>query len=238
MQGPVWANSAVQMRELKEVGGVLCREGTRDADIRAEIERCYGWMDVEGKVVLDIGANIGCFTLWALDKGASDVIAIEPDPCNFEMLKLNVENTGERHRKAPRLVKAAVVEDGFIEKRVLLYRSNSGKNPGNYSLDVRGGRVPIEVGVVKFNAIVEGLRPACIKIDCEGAEYRWLSGDLPECVNEVAVELHFGKKKWREEVAPRLVDSFLGWETVKEPTLGGSLWHTVAGWRRRALLIS
>ena len=47
----------------------------------------------EGDVVIDAGANIGCFTLLAARKvGARGiVIAIEPGPNNYKRLKSNVE---------------------------------------------------------------------------------------------------------------------------------------------------
>ena len=41
-----------------------------------------------GSIFVDIGAWIGPVTMWALELGA-DVIAIEPDPVAFEMLKHN-----------------------------------------------------------------------------------------------------------------------------------------------------
>jgi len=50
----------------------------------------------EGDVVIDAGANIGCFTLLAARKvGARGlVIAIEPGPNNYKRLKSNIEING------------------------------------------------------------------------------------------------------------------------------------------------
>lgn len=42
-----------------------------------------------GKVVLDIGANIGMYSRWALEKGADLVYAIEPELCNYNCLLRN-----------------------------------------------------------------------------------------------------------------------------------------------------
>jgi FkbM family methyltransferase len=227
MTGQVWANGEIEDRKLIKVNEVLCRESTADADIVKEIGRSYGWLDVKGKVVLDIGANIGAFTCWALEQGALQVIAIEPDPLNYNMLW---KNTCQLSNKL--IVQVAVVEDNFEDSFTELWRTDSGKNPGNYSLEVKGGRTAIKVGTVGFKSILDNYHPHVIKVDCEGSEYRWLDGRRLPGVNQVAVELHFGKKKWREDSAPKLVESFREWEVMKEPKLGGKLWHSVAGWRR------
>src|SRR5689334_25347188 len=45
----------------------------------------------EGDVVLDCGAHVGVFTHFALQRGASKVVAIEPDPVNLECLRRNLK---------------------------------------------------------------------------------------------------------------------------------------------------
>lgn len=42
-------------------------------------------------IVVDIGANIGSFTLFAASLGAKKVIAVEPEPHNLELLRRNIE---------------------------------------------------------------------------------------------------------------------------------------------------
>lgn len=41
-------------------------------------------------IVVDIGANIGAFTLYAAKMGAKKVIAVEPEPHNIELLRMNI----------------------------------------------------------------------------------------------------------------------------------------------------
>lgn len=41
-------------------------------------------------IVVDIGANIGAFTLYAAKLGAKKVIAVEPEPQNLELLRMNI----------------------------------------------------------------------------------------------------------------------------------------------------
>lgn len=42
-------------------------------------------------IVIDIGANIGSFSLYAASLGAKKVIAVEPEPHNIELLKKNID---------------------------------------------------------------------------------------------------------------------------------------------------
>lgn len=52
------------------------------------------WLRVEpGQVVVDVGAHIGRYALSAAKRGAK-VVAIEPDPSNFELLEASVRLNG------------------------------------------------------------------------------------------------------------------------------------------------
>lgn len=53
----------------------------------------YGVEVEKNDVVVDCGANVGFFTLYALDKGAKHVYSIECDDRNIESLSYNLENT-------------------------------------------------------------------------------------------------------------------------------------------------
>ena len=68
-------------------------------------------------------------------------------------------------------------------------------------------------------------------MDCEGAEFDLLSKRLPSFVKQIALEIHLGKKEWREK-AHSIVRTFADWECVVQPKLGGKHWFTLAGWRR------
>lgn len=53
----------------------------------------YGVEIKPGDIVVDCGANVGFFTLYALNKGAKHVYSIECDVRNIESLKYNLKNT-------------------------------------------------------------------------------------------------------------------------------------------------
>jgi len=59
-----------------------------------DLETHWGWLDVEGKVVLDVGADYGSTADFFLSKGAAGVIAVEGDPRSFRRLKALAEVRG------------------------------------------------------------------------------------------------------------------------------------------------
>lgn len=72
------------------------RDGSQsDAVVVREIwcENVYEVFDgdlTDTGIVVDLGANIGAFSLYAAALGAKKVIAVEPEPHNVELLKQNV----------------------------------------------------------------------------------------------------------------------------------------------------
>lgn len=117
-------------------------------------------------IVIDIGANIGSFTLFAAKLGAKKVIAVEPEPHNVELL---VQNVGANKHNVPDC------EFIFEESGI------AGKNGTGFIDDNHGdSRVSntLESGVTKINLLTldklfekHGLEYIDIlKIDIEGKE--------------------------------------------------------------------
>ena len=203
------------------------REGTYDVQIFREIKRCYGLLDVRGKVVLDIGANIGGFTDYALKAGARRVVGYEPSRENFDLLKRNItDNRATLHNCAVTNKKV---------RRVTFYKS-MGVNYGIGSTEPHRGRDTYEVAAENFYAILGKLRPQVIKIDVEGAEYDILSNlttqPLGAYVKQIAMEIHLNRRTWRNDLGPALIKKFNAWRAVKQPHIGASNWTTIGVWRR------
>ena len=212
------------------------REGTLDEYIWKTVPREYETLPIEGKTVIDLGAHIGCFSRRAIDVGASQVFAVEPDPENFALLQLNVPEA--------RSMQAAVV-GASAPDHVTLYTSTT-VNTGNHTIvtphksrhQVRG---QIEVPAVRFADVLAWADGAetSLKIDIEGGEYGFLDDllDLPPNVTAVAIEIHLARKLWMEDLAPRLIDVFrAGWTELRAPSVGGRHRHgysaTVGVWVR------
>lgn len=198
------------------------REGSYDAEILKEIKPAYGWMDVKGRVVMDIGACFGAATVHFIEQGAKHVVAIEPDKDNFRQLQKNTKGMPVT------LINAAVTP---IDTTVELFL-NAGINTGGHSLHVTRGRESVMVQGQCFDRLLAAYKPHSLKIDCEGAEYDFLTKPLPKYVKQVAMEIHLNKKHWRTASYSRLVPLFDDWDVVKEPKVTDNNWHTLGGWRR------
>jgi len=128
-------------------------------------------------VIVDVGAYIGTYTLVACKEGAQ-VIALEPDPDNYNVLRSNIELNGCTDRVKPLMI-AAGSKEGLLP----LYKGQSSAT----SSIVQGFRtatseVKTHVKVDTLDNIlaregsVHDLRIDYLKIDVEGAEVDVLRG--------------------------------------------------------------
>jgi FkbM family methyltransferase len=117
---------------------------------------------VTGRLVVDIGANVGAFTVLAAMMGAH-VLAIEPHPDNYAALVKNVLRNGVRERV--RTIQAAVVP-GMAS--VVLAGVGGGVHVMHDAdlSDLHAERVPaLDPNDVMFDDV------HVLKVDCEGGEY-------------------------------------------------------------------
>lgn len=118
-----------------------------------------------GMVALDVGANIGIYTLLAAKRGAR-VIAVEADPGNAECLRSNIKLNGfavQIHSVA------AADQDGPTD----FYQQVSGNRGGS---NLFGGGAKIEVQRRRLDSLLGNVSVDLCKIDVEGAEYATLMG--------------------------------------------------------------
>jgi len=129
----------------------------------------------KGNIVLDIGANIGFYTLIFAklvgDKGK--VIAFEPEPSNFGILKKNVETNG--YKNVILVPKAVSDKNGEIK---LYLSSFSNAIPRIHksdfcdrSIEIESVRLDDYLKTINFQERID-----FIKIDVEGAEVKVLEG--------------------------------------------------------------
>jgi FkbM family methyltransferase len=170
------------------VGRSIYKRGGYEEEVAAGL---LGRLDAApGDVVLDVGANIGWYSLM-LDKalgGQSRIFAFEPDPLNFKLLEENICLNDARGVTA---VNRAVGEKEEI-KTLYLYPH---KNRGRHSLLPLFEHDSCEVRVVALDdflrdAEVDPRRVALLKIDIEGYEPFAFRGAkrLLQCVPLVMAE--------------------------------------------------
>jgi len=181
----------------------LIRLETTDEFIVREIfhSNTYRKLDVRpDDVVLDVGMNIGAFTIYALQKGAF-VHSFEPEPKNFSMARHNIllnkiDTEFILHQKA-------VVGNDDAERPLSI---NVRRNKGLHSLIPKRGRDTIMVSCMNINHILQTVRPTVIKMDIEGGEYECLKAvESFKGVREMIFEFHHAhlndvktKEKYKE----------------------------------------
>ena len=136
-----------------------------------------------GDLVMDIGANIGYFTL-IMAKGIREngkVFSFEPEPKNFELLKKNVEINNYSNVI---LEKKAIGNKTGIAKLYLADRKNNIFHSGMHRI-FRSDLVsqisnPVSINIIKLDDYLQDLKfikkIRLIKIDVEGAEFDVLKG--------------------------------------------------------------
>jgi FkbM family methyltransferase len=115
----------------------------------------------QGCLFIDVGANVGSYSIWAAERGA-EVIAIEPAGDTFALLVENVALNGYQVRT---IRAAAGASCGTA-------RFTAGQDTVN-RLDPQG---PVETPLVTIDSVVADRVVAGLKIDVEGFEIEVLRG--------------------------------------------------------------
>jgi len=126
----------------------------------------------EGMTVIDVGANVGTYTLIAASQVGlgGTVWGFEPTPRTFEICKLNLELNGFQERA--RVIRAAVSDRAGRAKLRLFELAGH-----NTLFGAHDDPSAIEVETVALDeAIAPGARVDVVKIDAEGAEPLILGG--------------------------------------------------------------
>jgi FkbM family methyltransferase len=157
-----------------------------DQFIETVARETYGQYFPQGRItsIVDAGANIGDTTVWYLNKFPdATVIAIEPHPGNFEMLKRNCEPYGERVK----LVQAALWSESHPISLI--------ENCSDVGHEVREEGGDLRCDAVSVRDLMERFQLNHIdilKCDIEGAEEQLL--ECPDSwlplTRSIVIELH------------------------------------------------
>jgi FkbM family methyltransferase len=190
-------SSRLRLLSFRNGLSTLVRGGTQDWDVISELilANAYGraldyLRTLQGQpIVLDLGANIGVFSLLAAAAHEkARVFAYEPGPANLRMIELNAlanPSLSDRIEVRPEAVGG--------ETRIAEFRYNEA-NPQASGISYAKGTV-VQVQVRSFADVVRSL-PATVdvaKIDIEGAEFEILEMTPPELwrrISVICVEIH------------------------------------------------
>jgi FkbM family methyltransferase len=191
------------------------------------------YFDVEpGDVVVDVGANVGIFAAYALNRGCRRVVCVEPLPANIEAIEQNAARNGFEN---------LVIEKGALDGRrgtAKLYVTDEDSG-GNLLFDhnVDGQlQTYVEVPTLTLDDLFErhdldGVD--FLKLDCEGSEGLVFADpprDRMSRVRRIAMEFHDSVSPLNhEEIVARLEG--LGFRTwVDDGGSGfGYIWAERAG---------
>jgi FkbM family methyltransferase len=128
----------------------------------------------EHEIALDIGANLGWFSvlLSRLSEDGSLIYSFEPDEANFNLLKYNLSSNGCENVKPVKLAVSNEVGISTFFKYPL-------KNTGRHSLLPKDGLEKVHVETTTLDSFLlnnELSRVKYLKIDIEGYEYFALLG--------------------------------------------------------------
>ncbi|HTQ44516.1 MAG TPA: FkbM family methyltransferase [Polyangiaceae bacterium] len=154
-----------------------------EAVLRGEYALPAGYALVDVQTVLDLGANVGAFSLWARTQWpAAEILAYEPDPANARRYETN---TGTA-------CVVAAVTDRPGRARLYAGRNNCGEaslTPGPEQV----AHVSREVELVDARTLP---RADVVKVDTEGEELAILGAlDLSQ-TSCVMLEWHSATDRW------------------------------------------
>ncbi len=155
--------------------------------------------------VLDLGANVGGFSLRAAQANARcKVVAYEPDPSNQEVFRFNMWLNNHLRGRIELIPKAVAHYEGTA-----VFNCNA-INPAGSSLVAYGPEcTKTSVGVENLEAVLAACASTSIvvKMDIEGSEFeivRTLPGNIWSHVRCLAMEIHPSPGNMSDEIVRKL----------------------------------
>lgn len=178
------------------------REGTGDDRVWRSVylKNEYHLSDnLDGGVVIDVGANIGAFSCLAADRGCEKVIAIEASPSNYEILCSNVAKC----RATIAVNKAIWIVDGeqiaiCSESEMQLRAEKSGQriNYGGWHVGQHTNGDSL-IDTIQLSTLLNEHRISrvdLLKVDCESSEWPLfvsiLNDNTIDSISEIVGEYH------------------------------------------------
>jgi FkbM family methyltransferase len=170
------------------------RYGLYEVLLRGDYTK-YGQEILKGDTVIDVGANIGCFTILAakIVGPSGRVFALEPEDKSFIQLKRNIEVNNLKNVVPLRVALSS--REGVAN----LHTSDRSSLFSSLFNSVDGKEIQTNMQKVIMTTL-EGLMKkesisTCnyLKMDCEGAEYeiiKNMSSEISKRIDQVSMEIH------------------------------------------------
>jgi FkbM family methyltransferase len=182
----------------------------------------YGRVD-KGAIVLDIGANIGAFSLYAAYMGARQVYAFEPSAEAYACLVRNVQENGLQDVITP--FKLAVT--GHSGEQVGVCTKSSPYNKIQSPVADERLELVDTISLVDILSQQSLERVDLLKMDCEGAEYIIMPAaqdDTLAMINSIRMEYHKGPLS--SLISQLAIQGFKVVRVKKERPQSGIIWFS------------
>ena len=185
----------------------------------------YGELDVEGKVVIDIGASIADSPIYFCLSGAKHVYAFEPFPRTYRIAKKNIALNGLG--KKITLMNMAVVPHAKVVYVDSASEINIDNMAGGQKRRVTHGKGIIGLSLEDIVAGC-GIDGGVLKMDCEGCEYGSILGasnDVLQHFDQIAIEYHYGYKDLEQKLkgagfsVRHTIPKYAGYYRTREPIM-------------------
>jgi FkbM family methyltransferase len=209
----------------RAIGGSLIWQGGHQ---RSEFERAVALVTAAGRlpaagVFVDVGANIGTHTIYALHSGKfARAIAFEPEPHNARLLAMNLD-VNDYAQRAVVVAKAAGAANGRVALH--LHPRNKGAHAIGYA-PAADARDCLEVPVVRLDDQLRELGVAgadigLVWMDVEGYEPQALEGLGDILARAVPIVFEFSPHRYdaatKERLVRRLAASYTHLHRLSDP---------------------
>ena len=155
-------------------------------------KREYGGIPAKG-MVLDIGANIGVYSIFSILNGANRVLAFEPNLEAYNILKKNIHENGFDDSIIAVNLAVSDVDNAWVWIPV-------DSNPNNSIIDIKKNEKDgmVKVKTISLKSILFQYNLTSVdlmKIDYEGAEYKFIEAggiDSFNRIDRIRFEYHSG----------------------------------------------
>lgn len=122
-----------------------------------------------GDLFVDIGANVGSYSILASGHARASTIAVEPLPATFQRLRANV-----RYNDLDELV--TLENCGIGDSESTLRFTATLDTVNHVATEADSGEATVVVPVTRLDTLLAAAEPLCIKIDVEGFEKQVIDG--------------------------------------------------------------
>lgn len=180
---------------------VVFKNGLKNGEVLPIFfDRIYDGLPAKGKIVVDIGANIGDSSIYFALRGATKVIGVEPFPGSYESAIRNVQLNNLSDKVHIKLAACS------SSRGIVSVPSDANSNVGSrLGFSSNQSEKNVQVSLVTLGDIIleYDVRGDVMKMDCEGCEYDIILPAPEELLRMfvyIHIEYHKGYKNLKKKL--------------------------------------